>query len=84
MESDVSDEVHVHGYDLMKDVKAGGTVEFDFPASIEGVFEAERGQATDHRAGREPVSFFIPSPTRWWPGRISDPRLASPGRCRSS
>lgn len=41
VESDVSDEVHVHGYDLMKDVKAGGTVEFDFPASIEGVFEAE-------------------------------------------
>ncbi len=39
--SDVSDEVHVHGYDLMKDVKAGGTVAFDFPASIEGVFEAE-------------------------------------------
>src|SRR5436189_1451652 len=24
--SDVSDEVHVHGYDLMKDVKAGGSV----------------------------------------------------------
>jgi hypothetical protein len=39
--SDVSDEVHVHGYDLMKDVKAGGTVAFDFPATIEGVFEAE-------------------------------------------
>jgi hypothetical protein len=39
--SDVADEVHVHGYDLMKDVKAGGTIEFDFPATIEGVFEAE-------------------------------------------
>jgi hypothetical protein len=39
--SDVADEVHVHGYDLMKDVKAGGTVSFDFPATIEGVFEAE-------------------------------------------
>ena len=25
--SDVSDEIHVHGYDLMKDVKAGGTGE---------------------------------------------------------
>ena len=41
VKSDVSDEVHVHGYDLMKDVKAGGTVAFDFPARIEGVFEAE-------------------------------------------
>jgi heme/copper-type cytochrome/quinol oxidase subunit 2 len=39
--SDVSDEVHVHGYDIAKDVVAGATVEFDFPASIEGVFEAE-------------------------------------------
>ena len=41
VQSDVSDEVHVHGYDLMKDVKAGGTIAFNFPASIEGVFEAE-------------------------------------------
>jgi hypothetical protein len=39
--SDVADEVHVHGYDLAKDVDAGGTVSFDFPANIEGVFEAE-------------------------------------------
>jgi hypothetical protein len=39
--SDVADEVHVHGYDLMQDVKAGGTVSFDFPAEIEGIFEAE-------------------------------------------
>jgi hypothetical protein len=39
--SDVADEVHVHGYDLMQDVAAGGTVSFDFPAEIEGIFEAE-------------------------------------------
>lgn len=39
--SDVADEIHVHGYDLMKDVAAGGSASFDFPASIEGVFEAE-------------------------------------------
>ncbi len=41
VESDVGDEIHVHGYDLMKDVEAGGSVTFDFPATIEGVFEAE-------------------------------------------
>jgi hypothetical protein len=41
VDSDVSDEVHMHGYDIMKDVKAGGSVTFDFPAAIEGVFEAE-------------------------------------------
>jgi nitrous oxide reductase len=39
--SDVADEVHVHGYDLMKDVAKGGTVEFNFPAKIDGEFEAE-------------------------------------------
>lgn len=41
VKSDVSDEIHVHGYDIMKDVKAGGSVNFDFPATLEGVFEAE-------------------------------------------
>ena len=41
VDSDVSDEIHMHGYDIMKDVKAGGSVSFDFPATIEGVFEAE-------------------------------------------
>jgi len=41
VDSDVSDEVHMHGYDIMEDVKAGGSVSFDFPATIEGIFEAE-------------------------------------------
>jgi ABC-type glycerol-3-phosphate transport system substrate-binding protein len=39
--SDVADEIHVHGYDLSKDVKAGGSVSFSFPAEIEGIFEVE-------------------------------------------
>jgi hypothetical protein len=39
--SDVADEVHVHGYDISKDVPAGGSVRFSFPARIEGVFEVE-------------------------------------------
>jgi heme/copper-type cytochrome/quinol oxidase subunit 2 len=39
--SDVSDEIHVHGYNFMKDVKAGGKVSFSFPAKIDGEFEAE-------------------------------------------
>jgi hypothetical protein len=41
VESAVSDEIHMHGYDIGKDVEAGGSVSFDFPATIEGVFEAE-------------------------------------------
>ena len=39
--SAVADEVHMHGYDVIKDVEAGGSVTFDFPATIEGIFEAE-------------------------------------------
>ena len=39
--SDLADEIHVHGYDIAKDVPAGGTVRFSFPARIEGVFEVE-------------------------------------------
>src|SRR5215211_7530053 len=41
VQSDVADEIHVHGYDLMKDVTAGGSVSFSFTASIEGRFEIE-------------------------------------------
>ena len=39
--SDVADEVHVHGYDLMKDVGPGQTVTFSFKATITGIFEVE-------------------------------------------
>jgi hypothetical protein len=39
--SDVAEEVHMHGYDVSKEVEAGGSVEFDVPATITGVFEVE-------------------------------------------
>ncbi len=42
--SDQAEEIHVHGYDLAKDVPAGGTVEFAFPAELEGIYEAELEQ----------------------------------------
>jgi hypothetical protein len=41
VESDTADEVHFHGYDVGKDVEAGGSVQFKMPASIEGEFEME-------------------------------------------
>jgi hypothetical protein len=41
VQSDVADEIHVHGYDFMKDVKAGGRISFDFKAKIDGAFEIE-------------------------------------------
>jgi len=41
VKSDTAAEVHLHGYDVMEDVEAGGEVSFDVPADIEGVFEVE-------------------------------------------
>lgn len=38
---DTTGEIHLHGYDLMKDLEAGGSVRFQFMADIEGVFEIE-------------------------------------------
>ncbi len=51
--SDVADEIHVHGYDLMKDVEKGGSVQFSFPATIEGRFEIELENAGTQIANLE-------------------------------
>jgi hypothetical protein len=39
--SDVDDEVHVHGYEIEREVAAGQTVTVDFTADQSGVFEVE-------------------------------------------
>ncbi|MEP7335416.1 MAG: hypothetical protein ABI717_06510 [Actinomycetota bacterium] len=39
--SDVADEVHVHGYDLMADVAPGKPVRITFTATLTGRFEIE-------------------------------------------
>ena len=39
--SDVADEVHLHGYDLSRDVAAGGTARIRFRATLPGRFEVE-------------------------------------------
>jgi hypothetical protein len=39
--SDTADEIHVHGYDLMKDVEKGGSVSFSFKGTIDGRFVVE-------------------------------------------
>ena len=41
VKSDTADEIHLHGYDLKKDVTAGGTARFNFKATIDGNFEIE-------------------------------------------
>ena len=35
------DEIHVHGYDVSRQLPAGRTVTVRFPADIEGIFEVE-------------------------------------------
>ena len=41
VESDEDHEIHLHGYDIEKEVEAGGQVTFDATADIDGLFEAE-------------------------------------------
>jgi YbbR domain-containing protein len=50
VESDEAAEIHFHGYDIAQDVEAGGKVEFDVKASIEGVFEVEVEETAVHIA----------------------------------
>src|SRR3954452_12270326 len=76
--SDVSDEVHLHGYDIGKDVSPGHPVKFKFKAKLDGEFEAELEsrkeqilslKATPCRAGRPSPRLRRPrrscSPCRW-------------------
>jgi cytoskeletal protein RodZ len=51
--SDTADEIHVHGYDLMKDVEKGGSVTFSFKATIDGRFEVELEEAGTQIANLE-------------------------------
>lgn len=39
--SDVDDHIHLHGYDVLTDVRAGTPAELTFDATIPGVFEVE-------------------------------------------
>lgn len=41
VESDVADEVHVHGYDVSRDVAPGRTARIAFVANLPGRFEVE-------------------------------------------
>lgn len=39
--SDIDEEIHVHGYDISKDIAAGGSASVAFKADITGIFEVE-------------------------------------------
>jgi FtsP/CotA-like multicopper oxidase with cupredoxin domain len=48
--SDTADEIHIHGYDVHKDVEKGGSVHFSFPARIDGKFVVELENAGEQIA----------------------------------
>lgn len=39
--ADAPEEVHMHGYDIAKDVGPGAPARYDVPATITGIFEVE-------------------------------------------
>jgi heme/copper-type cytochrome/quinol oxidase subunit 2 len=41
VKSDVAEEVHVHGYNIARDLEPGQATTMSFPASITGIFEIE-------------------------------------------
>lgn len=44
--SDISDTVHVHGYDIEQAVRAGTTTDIAFVADLQGTFEVETHDST--------------------------------------
>lgn len=45
VESDAEDQIHIHGYDIEKDVPEGGRITFAFRADKDGIFEVESHSA---------------------------------------
>ena len=41
VKSDVDEEVHVHGYDVSEEVRAGKRTELAFEATLDGIYEVE-------------------------------------------
>ena len=46
--SDTAQEVHVHGYDLLKETVPGKPITFSFKATITGIFEVEFEESGEH------------------------------------
>lgn len=53
VDGDKADTIHLHGYNIEKDLTAGKPLEFSFPAKIDGVFEIE-SHVAEHE-GKEPL-----------------------------
>lgn len=48
--SNTATEVHVHGYEIEKEVPADGTATVSFPAELEGIYDVEVHPAEDQIA----------------------------------
>jgi hypothetical protein len=60
---DVPAEVHIHGYDLTKEVDADQTAKFEFKATLDGVFEMELHRLVDgHEESGVPVAELTVTP----------------------
>ena len=51
--ADAPDDIHLHGYDIEKQVAPGQPARFRFRADVEGIFEIESHVAED--AGKDPL-----------------------------
>ena len=51
--ADAHDVIHLHGYNIEKDIEPGKPATFKFTANIEGIFEIE--SHTAEHAGKEPL-----------------------------
>jgi hypothetical protein len=51
--ADAPDDIHLHGYDIEREVGPGQPGRFKFKANIEGIFEIESHVAED--AGKDPL-----------------------------
>ena len=56
VEADVSDEVHIHGYDILRDVGPGEPARFEFRAETAGRFDVELEQS------QQPLTELVVSP----------------------
>ncbi len=48
VESNTDQEIHIHGYEIEEEIPAGETVDVEFPADLDGIYEIE-----SHSSGQQ-------------------------------
>jgi hypothetical protein len=62
IESDASDQIHVHGYDIEREAAPRAPARFSFRADAEGVFEVESHEA-EHGGGDPLIARLVVAPS---------------------